>query len=202
MLLSRELFQSFVGVDLHHCTISLTAVDPRGEQLRRLKISTKSVQKIEDWLLDLPRPSHLAVEACPFVEWFIDRYRPCVDQLDIADATELANRRGKRRKTDRNDALDIAQRLARGDCPLGFIADEPLMQLRKRGRHWRQLSRLLARSKHSLKSMLHAANLRGPKFDGAGAQRWFLQRGVSRQRTAAANLAKARRKTKSERKVA
>jgi transposase len=174
MLLSREMLQSFVGVDLHQCTVSLTAVDPRGEVIRRLKISTKSVEKIDGWLLDLPRPSHLAVEACPFVEWFIDRYRPSVDQLDIADATELANLRGKRRKTDRNDALDIARRLARGECPLGFIADEPLMQLRKRGRHWRQLSRLLARSKHSLKSMLHAANLRGPKFDGAGAHRWFL----------------------------
>jgi transposase len=174
MSLPRSEFKSFVGVDLHQCTVSLTAVDPRGEQICRLKISTKSVQKIEDWLLDLPRPSHLAVEACPFVEWFIDRYRGCVDQLDIADATALASLRGKRRKTDHNDALDIARRLARGECPLGFIADEPLMQLRKRGRHWRQLSRLLARSKHSLKSMLHAANLRGPKFDGAGAHRWFL----------------------------
>ena len=174
MSYSREDFQSFTGVDLHKCTVSLAAVDPAGERIARLKISTKSVNKIEDWLLDLPRPSHLAVEACPFVEWFIDRFRPCVDQIDIADATELANLRGKRRKTDRNDALDIARRLARGECPLGFIADGPLMQLRKRGRHWRRLSQLLARSKHSMKSMLNAANIRGPKFDGAGAHRWFL----------------------------
>jgi transposase len=51
------------------------------------------------------------------------------------------------------------------------------MQLRKLGRHWRQLSRLTSRSKHSMKSMLNAANLRGPKFDGAGAQRWLLAHG-------------------------
>ena len=118
----------------------------------------------------------LAVEACPFVEWFIDRYRDCVDRIDIADATELANRRGKRRKNDRNDALDIAA-LARGECPLGFIADPPLMQLRKLGRHWRQLSRLISRTKHAMKSMFNAANLHGPKFDGAGAQRWLLANG-------------------------
>jgi transposase len=85
-----------------------------------------------------------------------------VARIDIADATELAHRRGKRRKNDPNDALDIARRLARGECPLGFIADPMLMQLCKLGRHWRQLSRLLARSKHALKSMLNAANLRGP----------------------------------------
>jgi transposase len=48
------------------------------------------------------------------------------------------------------------------------------MQLRKLGRHWRHLSRLLSRTKHGMKSMLNAANVRGPKFDGAAAQRWFL----------------------------
>jgi transposase len=170
-------FESFVGVDLHKCTVTLVAVDPAGADRARLTISTKSVEKIEHWLLTLPRASHLAVEACPFVEWFIDRFQECVDRIDIADATELANRRGKRRKNDPNDAADIARRLARGECPLGFIADPPLMQLRKLGRHWRQLSRLLSRSKHSMKSMLNAANLRGPKFDGAGGQRWLLAHG-------------------------
>lgn len=167
-------FQSFVGVDLHQCTVTLAAVDPLGAKIAQLKISTKSTSKIEAWLRALPGPVHLAVEACPFVEWFIERFRPCVERTDIADATELANRRGKRRKTDRNDSLDIAQRLARGECPLGFIAPPELMQLRKLGRHWRCLSRLLARTKHSMKSMLHAANIRGPKFDGAAAQRWLL----------------------------
>ena len=173
----RGDFKSFVGVDLHKCTVTLAAVDPTGETVATLKISTKCVDKIEQWLRRLPQPVHLAVEACPFVEWFIQRFRQCVDRIDIADATELANRRGKRRKNDRNDALDIARRLARGECPLGFIADPVLMQLRKLGRHWRQLSRLLSRSKHAMKSMLNAANVRGPKFDGAGAQRWLLAQG-------------------------
>lgn len=168
-----ETFQSFVGVDLHKCTVTLTAVDAGGE-IRRLKISTKSTGKIEEWLRALSGPVHMAVEACPFVEWFIDRFRDCVARIDIADATELANRRGKRRKTDFNDSLDMAVRLSRGECPLGFIADDELMQLRKRGRHWRHLSRLLSRTKHGMKNMLNAANVRGPKFDGASAQRWFL----------------------------
>jgi transposase len=170
-------FASFVGVDLHKCTVTLRAVNPSGRPVAALTCDTKCVERIGDWLLALPRPSHLAVEAVGFVEWFIDRFRGCVDRIDIADATELANRRGKRRKTDRNDALDVAVRLARGDCPLGWIAPEPVMQLRKLGRHWRCLSRTLGRAKHSMKSMLLAANLRGPKFDGAGAQKWLLAHG-------------------------
>jgi transposase len=170
-------YQSFVGVDLHKNTVTLAAVDPRGETLSKLTINTKCVGKIQAWLLALPRPSRLAVEAVGFAEWFIDRFRSDVDRIDIADATELANRRGKRRKTDPNDALDVAKRLARGECPLGFIADDELMQLRKLGRHWRQLTSVLARAKHCMKSILLAANLRGPKFDGGSAQRWLLAHG-------------------------
>lgn len=170
-------FASYAGVDLHKRTVTLRAVDPAGRPTTSLTCDTKCVDRIRDWMLALPRPSRLAVEAVGFVEWFIDRFRCCVDQMDIADATELANRRGKRRKTDRNDALDIAQRLARDECPLGWIADEPVMQLRKLGRHWRSLSRTLSRAKHCMRSMLLAANLHGPKLDGAGAQKWLLANG-------------------------
>jgi transposase len=170
-------FASFAGVDLHKQTVTLRAVDPAGQPISALTCDTKCVDRINNWMLALPRPSHLAVEAVGFVEWFIDRYRPSVDKMDIADATELANRRGKRRKNDDKDALDIALRLARGECPLGWIAPEPVMQLRKLGRHWRNLSCTLSRAKHCMQSMLLAANLRGPKIDGASAQKWLLANG-------------------------
>jgi transposase len=170
-------FATFVGVDLHKQSVTLRAVDRAGGPVASLTCDTKCVQRIEQWLLALPRPCHLAVEAVGFVEWFVDRFRACVDRMDLADATALANRRGKRRKNDRNDALDVAVRLARGDCPLGWIADEPVMQLRKLGRHWRSLSRTLARAKHCMRSMLLAANLRGPKLDGPSAQKWLLAHG-------------------------
>jgi transposase len=172
---SSVAYSSFVGVDLHKTTVTLVAVDDRGQRIHNLTSATKCCDKITGWLRSLPEPVWMAVETCPFIEWFIDRFRWCVFRTDIADATELARLRGKRRKTDLNDAQDIAERLAAGRCPLGFIADEELMQLRKRGRHWRQLSRLLSRTKHAMRSMLHAANLAGPKeIDAAAAHRWFL----------------------------
>jgi transposase len=168
-------YQSFVGVDLHKSTVTLVAVDAQGEPLAKLTVATKCIDKITGWLRSLPDPVAMAVEACPFVEWFIDRFRWCVVRMEIADATELARLRGKRRKTDPNDARDIAERLAANRCPLGFIADEELMQLRKLGRHWRQLSHLLSCTKHAMRSLLHAANLAGPKvLDAAAGHRWFL----------------------------
>jgi len=179
---TSRAFQSFVGVDLHKCTVTLAAVDPAGQLIGRIKTATKCVDKIDVFLADLPAPIHLAVEACPFVEWFIDRYRPMILErgggFDIADATELARLRGKRRKTDRNDATDIAQRLARGDCPLGWIADEHVANLRKLGRQWHRLSRTLSRIKASMRSMLLQRNVRGPSvLDGASAHRWLLAHG-------------------------
>jgi hypothetical protein len=81
-----SVFQSFVGVDLHKCTVTLTAVDAAGESIR-LKISTKSTGKIEAWLRALPGPVWMAVEACPFVEWFIDRFGDSAERIDIADQT-------------------------------------------------------------------------------------------------------------------
>ena len=170
-------FSCFIGVDLHKTTVTLRAVDPSEKLISSLRTHTKCLKKIEDWLNELPEPKWMAVEAVSFTEWFIDRYRDCVDRTDIADATELARRRGKRRKTDRNDALDIAVRLVRGDCPLGFIADESLMYLRKLGRHWRQLSKILTRAKQCMRSIFDAANIRGPSISGATAQTWILGHG-------------------------
>ncbi len=170
-------FQSFVGVDLHKTTVSLAAVDPAGQPIARLTCHTKCVERIERWLAELPPPVHLAVEAVTFAEWFIDRFGPVVARIDIAHATALANLRGKRRKTDRNDAMDVAVRLSRGDCPLGWIADEDVMQLRKLGRHWRSLSRTLSRTKHGVRSMLDAANLKGPTLNGAAMHKWLLAHG-------------------------
>lgn len=170
-------YRSFVGVDLHKCNVTLRAVAPDGRKSAALTTSTKSVLKIEAWLESLPKPVWMAVEAVGFVEWFIDRFGARVARIDLADATELANRRGKRRKNDPNDALDIAKRLARGECPLAFIADPETMRLRKLGRQWRRLSNTLARLKHCISSIFLAANLKGPKLEAAALQRWLLAHG-------------------------
>ena len=69
-------YQSFIGVDLHKTTVTLVAVAPDGTMIGKLTINTNCREKITAWLLALPRPSHLAVEAVGFVEWFIDDFRP------------------------------------------------------------------------------------------------------------------------------
>jgi len=64
---SDNPFRSFVGVDLHKTTVSLCVVDPNGQVISRTKRPTKCRDRIEQWLSNLSRPVHMAVEACPFV---------------------------------------------------------------------------------------------------------------------------------------
>lgn len=90
-------FVTFIGVELHKCIVTLRAARADGELLGQLKCDTECGERIAEWIKALPGPKWLAVEACPFVEWFIDRFTPCVDRLDIADATALSMRRGKQR---------------------------------------------------------------------------------------------------------
>ena len=86
-VVSTVRLSCFVGVDLHKTTVTLRAVDPSEKVISSLRTHTQCVKKIEDWLNELPRPRWMAVEAVGFTEWFIDRYRDCVDRIDIADAT-------------------------------------------------------------------------------------------------------------------
>ena len=68
---------------------TLVAVDPSGNEIARLKAPTKCIDKITAWLWSLPDPVWMAVAACPFVERFINRFRCCVFQMEIPDASIL-----------------------------------------------------------------------------------------------------------------
>ena len=170
-------FRSWIGVDLHLKTVTLCSVDRKGNVLARLTCPTKCVGRIARFIGDQPRPCHLVVETMGSVEWFVDRFESLVDRIDLADATGLANLRGKRRKTDRKDAHDIAWRASRGECPLAFLADAELREFRKLTRHWHALSKTLTRIKIRMRWMLYAAGLQGPEISGSSAQRWLLAHG-------------------------
>ena len=101
-------FQSFVGVDLHKCTVTLAAVDPAGETNRRSRSAPRASTR-SNVVAALARPCHWRSRPVRSSNGSSNAFDRCVDRIDIADATELANRRGKRRKNDRNDALDIAR---------------------------------------------------------------------------------------------
>ena len=96
-----------------------------------MKIDTKCVGKIETFLKDLPQPSWMAVEAVSFIEWFIDRFRGCVDRIDIADATELAHRTKAGSVTLRWAICQATVTLCRSDGRQGAFRQRLIKHVRK-----------------------------------------------------------------------
>ena len=72
-VLISSTIASFADVDLHEQTVTLRAIDSSGQPISALTCDIKCVDRLEQCLMALPRPRHLAVEAVGFVERFIDR---------------------------------------------------------------------------------------------------------------------------------
>ena len=180
-------FRSYVGIDLHKCTMTIAVVDATGDVVEVKTIPTKCVGRIRRFFEALPGPVACAIEAVGMYRWLWDLLKPDCEKLLLADATELSYRRGRRRpKTDPNDAKHLAGLLYNDDVPLAYVPEGPEFDLRRLGRQWHASSRMVAGLKIRMRWFLNQANLRGPKnLDGPGARRWLLRYGSQLDETAA-----------------
>src|SRR5690606_17051321 len=87
---------------------------------------------------------------------------PIVDELQLADATQCRALAGRRIKTDREDALNVAELLAAGRLPKAWAPPSHLAALRDVTRHRHYLSRQHARVLHRVKSIMAQVNRPGP----------------------------------------
>ena len=109
--------------------------------------------------------------------WLWRLLKPLCDKLVLADATELACRRGKRRpKTDPMDARHLAKLLYIDDVPEAYVPEGAEFDLRRLGRQWHRSSQALTSIKVRMRWFMNQANLRGPQnINSPSARRW-LQR--------------------------
>ena len=109
-----------VGVDLHKDTLmNCTLIRGSGEISWR-KIPCKNREQIVEFFQSLPRPHTVAIESVGFYRWLWELLEPIVDELVLADATQARALAGRRLKTDREDAANIAELLAAGRLPLAY----------------------------------------------------------------------------------
>jgi transposase len=87
---------------------------------------------------------------------------PIVQNLVLADATQARALAGRRLKTDREDALNIAQLLAAGRLPTSYAPPLEVQILRDLTRHRNGFSRQHARVLCRVKSIMNANNRPGP----------------------------------------
>jgi transposase len=151
-----------VGIDLRKDTMTIAVLDPRSGEVRFTKLACKCRQQIVEFFSRLPRPHVVAIESVGFYRWLWELLEPIVQELVLADATQCRALAGRRIKTDRDDALNVAELLSAGRLPRAWAPPTVIAQLRDITRHRHHLSQQHARVLHRVKSIMLQLNRPGP----------------------------------------
>jgi len=82
------------------------------------KLACKCREQVAEFFRNLPRPHAVAIEAVGFYRWLWELLEPIVQSLLLADATAARALAGRRLKTDREDAFNVAELLASKRLPV------------------------------------------------------------------------------------
>jgi len=152
-----------VGIDLHKDTLTAATLDPRSGEVAYRKLACKCRGQIVEYFTALPRPHAVAIESVGFYRWLWDLLEPIVDQLYLADAARCRALAASRPKTDRQDALNVADLLACGRLPTAYAPPRHVRELRDWTRHRNGLARAHARVLTRVQSLMDANNRPGPR---------------------------------------
>lgn len=166
-----------VGIDLHKDTLTVAVLDPITGEATFGKFACKCRNQIVEFFIDLRErgPHIVAIEAVGFYRWLWDLLEPVVERLVLADATQCRALAGRRIKTDREDALNVAELQAAGRLPVAWAPPAEVAALRDVTRHRHYLSRQHARVLHRVKSIMNQLNRPGPARMKAPALLRYIQ---------------------------
>src|SRR4029079_9253652 len=151
-----------VGVDLHKDTLTACVFCGCCGEYSFQKIPCKCRRQVAAYFAALPRPHTVAIESVGFYRWLWEMLEPLVEKLVLADATQARALAGRRIKTDREDARNIAQLLSVGRLPTSYAQPMYVQILRALTRHRNGFSRQHARILHRVKSIMNTNNRPGP----------------------------------------
>jgi transposase len=168
-----------VGIDLHKDTLTACVYCRCCGEHRWQKLACKCRSQITEFFAALPRPHTVAIETVGFYRWLWETLEPLVDELVLADATQARALAGRRLKTDREDALNIAELLAAGRLPTCYAPPPEVQLLRDATRHRSGFSRQHARVLCRVKSIMNANNRPGPaRLESDGLIRYLKAQGA------------------------
>ena len=120
MTTARLAHHGCLGIDLHKDTMTVCTYCRCCGEIAFRKIACKNREQIAEFFRSLPRPHTVAIEAVGFYRWLWELLEPIVEKLLLADATQCRALAGRRLKTDREDAQNVAELLADGRLPRAY----------------------------------------------------------------------------------
>jgi transposase len=164
-----------VGVDLHRKTVVIAAVPDKGEVFDPVTISCREEKEIVRTFKKLT-PFRAVVEASATYRWLHELISPLGEVL-LAHPLKLRAMIQRRSKTDKLDAMLLAQLLRIDQVPLSYIPSERYQYLREVTRYRVKLGRDLSKLKVAVQSLLARNNSYAPyrKAWGARGRKWLLK---------------------------
>lgn len=154
----------YIGIDLHKDSLTAACLDEEGNSHSIKKFATKCIHKIREYFTSFDQPISVAIEAVGFYHWLWDLLDELPVQKLLADPREVRARKAvKRAKTDRLDAVLLAELIRRGELPSVYVPTKEERALREICRHRHSLCRDLARCKNRFRRLHLKQNLAGPK---------------------------------------
>src|SRR3954467_12227023 len=135
------------GLDLHRGHAALDDRRVEGDLVWRGRVWQPDRERFRRWLReDLTRragdgPVAIAVEGCTGWRYVVEEITAAGFEAHVAEPADTQAARGRkfRAKTDRSDAHLLRVLLEDGDLPESWIAAEPVLELRERGRVYKTL---------------------------------------------------------------
>lgn len=174
-----ESVERFVGLDVHREVIVIATVDARGEELRRGRARIASRREaLRAWVakeVDPKVPTRFLLEALSPAFWVIDVLQEAGLDVTLADPRSVRLIADSKKKSDRVDALALAQSLRMGAYRAAYIATPRERGLRLMVRLRGDLRRTVTEAKNRVHSLLHMSDehFEGSDVFGKGGRRWL-----------------------------
>jgi transposase len=111
-------------------------------------------------LLQKKQADRVVIEICPLAGWVCDLVRQVGIEIQVAGTNEQRSRwRNVKRKSDRRDALKLAQRSALGELKLVYVPQAEVRQWRSLINYRQQLVRRRTRIKNHIRALLLRENV-------------------------------------------
>ena len=162
----------YLGIDLHRLTVVIAGVNDAGEAMNATTIRCEDTEAIRQFAEKLGA-FRAVIEATGTYRWLYDLLRP-YGGIVLAHPLRLRAMIQRRSKTDKLDAMLLANLLRINQVPLAYIPPEPYQQLRNLTRARARLVREQVKAKIRLRDLLARQNRQTPyRTLGKRCLAWF-----------------------------
>jgi transposase len=158
--MEQKHYKRFIGLDIHKINFSYAAVDPQGQPVMQ---GRRPMADLTLWASrNLTQEDQVVIEATGNSYVVYDQLASWAGSVVIADPLAMHDRTRAGRKTDRLDAMHLAQALRGGYIASVWVPTPAIRERREWVAHRHALAKHLTAARNELRSLLYR---HGSSFD-------------------------------------